>query len=206
MAASKHLKRIQTNGGALHPDFKHLQRHAPEHMPIVTQAVSGPMVERCIRYATRHRVSVLVEGTFRDPAMVTATAQQYHEAGLRVHAVALAVPPEVSRAGTLSRFHETQGTGQNRWTPPHAHDAALRGMPATVEAHAVSTDVERLSVLTREGEVLFDSDAPGATRAREAGAHIERTHTRELTAGERELVAATGSLEEASGDAGTRDG
>ena len=32
--------------------------------------------------------------------------------------VALAVPPQVSRAATLSRYYETLGTEQNRWTPP----------------------------------------------------------------------------------------
>lgn len=173
---------------ALHPEFKRLQRDNPEGMPAVTQAVSGPLVARAVEYAREHRVSVLVEGTFRDPVMVLDTARRFHESGFEVHAVALAVPPEVSRASTLGRFYETLGTDQNRWTPPEAHDAALAAMPATVEALGRSEVVSRVTVLDREGRVLMDGSRPGEARAQSARAVIEVAHSRALTSQERALV------------------
>ena len=52
------------------------------------------------------------------PTTATGTAEAFHRDGFDVHVVALAVPPQVSRAATLSRYYETLGTEQNRWTPP----------------------------------------------------------------------------------------
>lgn len=173
-----------------HPDYRDLQRNAPEQMPGVTQAVSGPLVQRAIQYAAQHRHSVLVEGTFRDPQVALGTAADQRAAGFRVHAVAVAVPPAVSRAGTLARFAEAQESGAARWTPPAAHDAAVQGMPGTVEALGASEDVHRLSIISRSGELLFDSTTPGAQRGHQARAVIEHTYARALTESERELVAA----------------
>lgn len=173
---------------SLHPDFKRLQRDDPHEMPNVTQAVSGPMVARAVEYARENRISVIVEGTFRDPQMVAQTVQRFHETGFSVHAVALAVPPEVSRASTLGRFYETLGTDQNRWTPPTAHEAAVKAMPHTVAALAASPQVDRFSIVDRDGTVLADSSRPGPERAEQMGQCIEQAHSRPLTAQERELV------------------
>lgn len=173
-----------------HPAFKRLQRDEPERMASVTQAVSSPLVERAIEHARAHRVSVLVEGTFRDPAVALRTAEAFCEAGFDVHAVAVAVPPEVSRASTLGRYFETLGTSQNRWTPPQAHDVAVRGMPSTVEALGRSAAVARFSVVTRDGQVLADNVRAGTQRARQVRGVVEATHSRPLTGQERALVAA----------------
>lgn len=172
----------------LHPEYKRLQREDPEQMPVVTQPVSSGMVERALDYARKNRVSVLVEGTFRNPTVATGTAEAFHRDGFDVHVVALAVPPQVSRAATLSRYYETLGTEQNRWTPPASHDAAVAGMTGTVEALARSSTVARVTVLSREGEVLADSEEPGEERARQMRSVIEHAHTRPLTADEQELV------------------
>lgn len=173
---------------SLHPDFKRLQRDDPHEMPNVTQAVSGPMVARAVEYARENRISVIVEGTFRDPQMVAQTVQRFHGAGFSVHAVALAVPPEVSRASTLGRFYETLGTDQNRWTPPTAHEAAVKAMPHTVAALAASPQVDRFSIVDRDGTVLADSSRPGPESAEQMGQLIEQAHSRPLTGQERELV------------------
>ncbi len=179
------------NFRSLHPDFKRLQTDHPQRMPVVTQAVSGPMVERSIEYARTNRISVLVEGTFRDPALVTQTAEAFHASGFDVHVVVLAVPPQVSRAATFGRFTETLGTDQNRWTPPEAHENALRGLPTTADALARSPIVGRLTAVTRDGHVLVDSTAPGRERAAAIRAQLDHSRIRPLTLQERALVDAT---------------
>lgn len=176
---------------SLHPDFKRLQRDSPLTMAQVTQCVSGPLVERSIHFAIQRRFSVLVEGTFRDPAIACSTAAGFRDAGFYVHAIALAVPPAVSRASTIGRYWETQGTAHSRWTPPDAHDAALRGMPLTVAALARSHAVNRFSVIDRTGSLLEDSSRPGTSRAAQMVACIRDTHERPLTLAERRLVLAT---------------
>lgn len=107
--------------------------------------------------------------------MVLDTARRFREVGFEVHAVALAVPPEVSRASTVGRFWETMGTDQNRWTSPAAHDAAVRGMPVTVGILAQSALVGRFTILSRDGAVLEDSTQPGSERAVQMGDCIRET-------------------------------
>lgn len=176
---------------ALYPDYKRLQRDNPQDMANITQAVSGPLVKRSIDYAREHRISTLLEGTFRNPNMVCATAADFQAAGFSVHAVALAVPPAVSEVATRGRFWATLGTHQNRWTPPSAHAVAVDNMPATVAALGASTAIDRLTIVDRSGAVLADSHSPGPARAEAMQACITETHIRALTDAEQEVVALT---------------
>jgi Zeta toxin len=130
---------------AYHPDFEDLQRNDPTAMPRLTQEVSGPLVARAISYGRDHRLSIILEGTFRDPPVVLDTARTFQQAGFAVHVVALAVPPQISRLSTLGRFYTTLGTGQNRWTPPHAHEASVAALPHTVDDLARSPDVDKIT-------------------------------------------------------------
>ncbi|MGL5859616.1 MAG: hypothetical protein ACRC35_14665, partial [Angustibacter sp.] len=50
-----------------------------------------------------------------------------------------------------------------------AHEAAVRGMPATVAKLAGSPAVDRFTVLNRDGAVLEDSSRPGPDRHRGPG-------------------------------------
>ena len=167
----------------LHPDFRRLKRDDPMAMPNVTQAVSGPLVRRCLDEAVERRYSLLLEGVFRDPAVTVATIERFHAAGFTVHAVAVAVPPQLSRASAINRFL-TQG----RWTPPSAHDSAVQSLPGTVQQVATHRDVARFTVVDRSG-VLRDSTIPGAGRGEEMRAVVQHAHTRSLTDVEARQVA-----------------
>ncbi|MBD3757341.1 MAG: zeta toxin family protein [Microbacterium sp.] len=110
-----------------HPDFRRLATRAPFEMPAATAPVSGGLVKLALDHALERRYSVLLEGTFRDPGMVTGTATRFAEAGYRVEVVAVATPAPVSR---LSAEMRSLGDGPNepgRWTPPEAHETALAG-------------------------------------------------------------------------------
>lgn len=64
-----------------HPEFRRLSLRAPFEMPAATAPVSGGLVKLALDHALSHRYSVLLEGTFRAPAMVTGTATRFAEAG-----------------------------------------------------------------------------------------------------------------------------
>lgn len=103
-------------------------------MPAATAPVSGGLVKLALDHALERRYSVLLEGTFRDPGMVTGTATRFAEAGYRVEVVAVATPAPVSRLSAemsrLSAEMRSLGDGPNepgRWTPPEAHETALAG-------------------------------------------------------------------------------
>lgn len=86
-----------------HPDYSRLADHAPFEMPGSTAPVSGGLVARALDHALQHRYSVLCEGTFRDPRMVTEMATRFADAGYRVDVVAVATPAPVSRLSAEMR-------------------------------------------------------------------------------------------------------
>ncbi len=146
----------------LHRDYRELMVTAPLMMPERTQGAVSAWVELALEHAARERISTLVEGTFRRPEVTLSTAQRFRDAGFRTHLVAVAVPGWESRLSTVERFvHDHREGRAARWTPNAAHDAGLIGTPATLRAAAASdSPVDRVSVVTRRGDVLFDQHRP----------------------------------------------
>ncbi|MDR2565894.1 MAG: zeta toxin family protein [Bifidobacteriaceae bacterium] len=166
-----------------HPDHPWLAEHAPLEMPAATAPVSGGIIRLALDHALAGRYSVLLEGTFRDPAMVTATAARFAGAGYRVEVVAVATPAAESR---LSAQRRALGDGGRfgRWTPPGAHEAALTGSPLVVAALEEVPAVSRVQVYSRQ-RLLYDNErgAGGAWRDTPRAAEALRAEqARPLTA------------------------
>lgn len=107
-----------------HPDYAQLADHEPFAMPGKTAPVSGGLVARALDHAFAGRYSVLLEGTFRDPQMVAATATRFADAGYRVEVAAVATPGPVSRLSAEIRSLDIGYPAVGRWTPPAAHETA----------------------------------------------------------------------------------
>ncbi len=72
-----------------------------------------------------------------------------------------AVPPALSSLAILERYYRDRSAGlPARWTPASAHDNAVANLPATVRAVAASLLVDRLTVIDRDGGVLYDGADP----------------------------------------------
>lgn len=163
---------------SLHPDYERLMRDEPLLMPERTQEASAAWVELALEHAAAERISTLVEGTFRRPEVTLSTAQRFHDAGFRTHLVAVAVAPWESRLSSVERFVRDHRQGRAaRWTPNAAHDAGVIGTPATLAAAAAgSAPVDRISIVTRRGQVLFDGMRPGDLSG--AAAAVRAEHRR----------------------------
>lgn len=182
---------------AFHPDYWALMRATPLLMPDITAQASGAWVGMAAEHLRQQRRSVILETTMRQHGVVDATARSFRDAGYRIEVRALAVPAAVSLLGTVSRFLGT-GAGLNRWTPTRAHDVAYEAMPDTVARLAATHTVDRITVLTRTQQVLFDQEltpASAATIADQARmAIIEGRKPSHMTAREgREWVRACGA-------------
>ena len=99
------------------PAYDRLVTTDPLRLPAATMAVSGGLVRLALDHALQHRYSVLLEGVFRDPAMVTGTAERFAAAGYSVGVVAVATPAPVSRLGAEQRFLGAPVPRAARWTP-----------------------------------------------------------------------------------------
>ena len=163
-----------------HPDYARLADHAPLEMPAATAPVSGGLVSLALDHALAHRYSVLLEGTFRDVGMVTATATRFAEAGYRVEVVAVATPAAVSRLSAEMRSLDAGYPAVGRWTPPQAHESALLESAGVVAALEALPHVQRMQVFSRE-QLLFDNtrtDAGDWERPAEAAAVLRREQHR----------------------------
>ncbi|WP_028707705.1 zeta toxin family protein [Propionicicella superfundia] len=139
-----------------HPDYDRLAREAPFLMPNETAPVSGGLVRLAVEHAHERRFSLLLEGTFRDAAMVTGTATRFADAGYRVEVVAVATPAVVSRLSAEMRSLAGGLPAVGRWTPPSAHESALKHSPGVVAALEALPHVARLQVFSRERR-LYDN-------------------------------------------------
>lgn len=139
-----------------HPDYRRLARDAPFLMPNVTAPVSGGLVRLAVEHAHKRRYSLLLEGTFRDAAMVTGTAARFADAGYRVEVAVVATPAVVSRLSAEMRSLAGGLPSIGRWTPPAAHESALEHSPGVVAALEALPHVARVQVFSRE-HLLYDS-------------------------------------------------
>jgi hypothetical protein len=147
-----------------HPSYEQLLRERPADMPNVTRPAARWWQDRAADYLRTYRYNTLLEGGFRDPDSVLATARDFQDAGYQVHVSALAVPAELSRLGIIERFArqvETAGTG--RWTTAASHDADYVGTQEVLRLAQSSESVSRISLWTRDG-LVYDNrrDAAGA--------------------------------------------
>jgi hypothetical protein len=183
---AQHSELVPITGDELrryHPAYDRLVTTDPLRMPAATTPVSGGLVRLALDHALQHRYSVLLEGVFRDPAVVTGTAERFAAAGYSVGVVATALPAPVSRLAAEQRFLGAPSPRAARWTPPTAHESSLRGSPAVLaelEACRAVTWVQ-LSARTQpiyDNTRTSDGHWQGPPAADE---HLRHEQTRDLT-------------------------
>ncbi|WP_435298968.1 zeta toxin family protein [Timonella sp. A28] len=159
-----------------HPDYARLMREDPLRMPEVTASASGPWVGMSNEYLRNQKISAIVETTLRDSTMLQREFQAFKDAGYETELRVVAVPLEVSRAGTVERYIEqVKDYGAGRWTPGAAHDVAAANVGNTVRDLVASGVVDRVVVQNREGTIFHDENVRdgGIARGEAAAAAVE---------------------------------
>ena len=155
---------LPVNGDDLrqyYPDYDRLCDEEPLAMPERTAKASAAWIRMTMEYVDAERIPAIVEGTWRNAATVLDEAANAKRAGRSTYAVVLAVPPALSSLAILERYYRDRSAGlPARWTPASAHDNAVANLPATVRAVAMSPLVDRLTVIDRDGGVLYDGADP----------------------------------------------
>ncbi len=140
-----------------HPDYERLLNERPADMPDVTRPAARWWQDRAAAYLRAGRYHTLLEGGFREPAAVLATAGRFAEAGYGVRVCALAVPAVLSRLGIIERFaRQVEVAGTGRWTTAASHDADYNGTVEVLRLAEASSVVSRISLLTRDG-LVYDN-------------------------------------------------
>lgn len=121
-------------------------------MPAATAPTSAGLIRLALDHAIEYRYPVLLQGTFRDPAMVTGTATRFEQ-----------------------RFLAAKNPLSARWTPPEAHETAPADSPEVVAALEALSAIDRVRVSSRN-RLLYDTDrTPDGTWRREPAADMRNS-------------------------------
>ena len=146
------------------PDYDQAMLH-PLTAQEATREDVGYLVQRGMEYAREHGISVLVPGTGTRPGVTLGTAQEFAAAdGFSVDLVAVAEPMEETRLSAVFGYFDPDDAARV-WPRPENRRANWDGLAETIAQAVESPDVARVVVMTRDGEVLSDSDLPGAPDA-----------------------------------------
>ena len=143
---------------AFHPCFAEITAtRAPEAREALARATVG-WVRDCIRYARENRRSLVLEGTFQDPAVVVGTAERFAAESFQTRVVVVASRRAESMLSVASLYlRDLRAGAAARFTSREAHDRAFDATRALVAALEDAASVDRLTVLGRDGRTVFDT-------------------------------------------------
>lgn len=120
-------------------------------------------------YVRIHGFDAVVESALADPAEFRTSAAAYRQAGSRIEVVAVATPEALSQLGILDRFLSEAIDGGGRYVSWENHDACAKQMLATLAVIEAEQLADRITVVRRDGTVLYDNElADGTWRRRPA--------------------------------------
>jgi zeta toxin family protein len=157
-----HPGSVIVNGDDLrpfHPDYDQVMDADPLSMPEVTAQAAGTWVGMSNQWLRDNKISAVVETTLRQPAVLLREFDAFKRAGYSTELRVVAVPPGVSRLGTVSRYiGQVQEFGAGRVVAAEGHDIPTAAVPDTVAALVASGLVDRVVVQDRDGRVFLDAD------------------------------------------------
>ncbi|MDR0747404.1 MAG: zeta toxin family protein, partial [Helicobacteraceae bacterium] len=125
-----------------------------------TQKDAGTLANKLRALAIADRQNVVEEGTFRDSETLKERIEALRKLGYTIEILAIATPKEESRLGIFQRY-ETQHTAKvknPRFVSVEFHDMAMEGFDKSLQK--CQALVDRIRVINRSGEILFDSASP----------------------------------------------
>ena len=141
------------------PGYKQLQKKHGADAADMVRDVTGDWIKRTLDAAKKRGVNVVFESTMRQPEVVKRTLADFRGAGYETHAKALAVSPMVSWQGNHVRRESLALSGApTRLATRDAHDAGVRGCMTTVAMIERERLADRMTIVTRSGDVLYSNE------------------------------------------------
>ncbi|MDY0907857.1 zeta toxin family protein [Microbacterium sp. CFBP9034] len=165
---------------AFHPHYIELSRSRSNEATQIFAEATAAWLRDGLAYARANRRPLLLEGSFQSAQVASATAELFRREGYRAHLAVVGVPRAVSLLSEASRYLLADLAGRaTRFSDRAAHDAAFEVTRALVAELEGEASVDRLTVVGRSGEWVFDSHQvdgfEGASRA------LAREHVTPLT-------------------------
>ena len=127
-----------------HPNFNELRNDLWNYSK-ETQIFSNVFTEGLIDESVRHRYSFVVEGTMRSASVPLQTAAKLRSNGYETAAFAIAACKEFSLLNAFVRyFKEVQSKGFGRMIEIDSHNAAVEGLPKSLDKLYAEKSVDRI--------------------------------------------------------------
>ena len=127
-----------------HPKFKELRNDLWNYSK-ETQIFSNIFTEGLINESMIHRFSFVVEGTMRSVSVPLQTAARLRTSGYETAAFAIAACKEFSLLNAFVRyFKEVQSKGFGRMIEIDSHNAAVEGLPKSLDKIYAEKAVDRI--------------------------------------------------------------
>ncbi|MFH8371850.1 zeta toxin family protein [Streptomyces sp. NPDC018031] len=141
---------VRTAGVRVRPDTRRWQAAVEEHVRV-------------------HGFDAVVESALADIEELRTSSYAYRRAGHGVEVVVVATAEAVSQLGVLDRFLAEATEGGGRYVSWKNHDACARQMLATLAVIEAEQLADRITVVRRDGTVLYDNElVDGSWRRRPA--------------------------------------
>ncbi|MEY2233342.1 zeta toxin family protein [Streptomyces sp. BF23-19] len=112
----------------------------------------------------------VVESALADPAEFRTSATAYRSAGHRIEIVVVATAEAWSQLGVLDRFLSEAIDGGGRYVSWENHDTCARQMLVTLAVIEAEQLADRITVVRRDGTVLYDNELTGGVWRRRPAA------------------------------------
>lgn len=167
---------------SFHPHFPSLASDRVPALEGVARATAG-WLRDCVRFARENRRSLVVEGGFQDPALAVGMAERFAAGGFQTRVVVVASRRAESLLSVASLYlSNVCGARLARFVSVEAHDRALEATRSLAAAAGQSASVDRLTVIGRNGDSVFDAHrAVGSDALLGAGATLEAEQSTRLT-------------------------
>ncbi|MGA8052678.1 MAG: zeta toxin family protein [Burkholderiales bacterium] len=155
-----------------HPGWRREARHDAQ-AALRFNPDASRWVARLYRDAIAEGKNVVLETSFRSFELLKATAAAFRAAGYLVEATVVAAEADKTRRAVVGRFLDMQARGDPpRFVTAAVHDEAYRGLRATLKAVEQTGLVDRVRVVTRDGQELY-ANAQEAGKWRKPAAALE---------------------------------
>ncbi|MDH2393880.1 zeta toxin family protein [Streptomyces sp. HNM0663] len=121
-------------------------------------------------YVRSHGFDAVVESALADSTEFRTSAGAYRQAGSRVEVVAVATAEAWSQLGILDRFLSEAIDGGGRYVSWENHDTCAKQMLATLAVIEAEQLADRITVVRRDGTVLYDNELMDGTWRRRPAA------------------------------------
>ncbi|WP_331718909.1 zeta toxin family protein (plasmid) [Streptomyces virginiae] len=142
---------VRTAGVKVRPDTRRWQATLEEHV-------------------RAHGFDAVVESALADPAEFRTSATAYRQAGHRIEVVGVATADAWSQLGVLDRFLSEAIDGGGRYVSWENHDTCAQQMLVTLAVIESEQLADHITVVRRDGTVLYDNELTGGVWRRRPSA------------------------------------